>query len=184
MSVSVVKSILQLAKWWTTENDWSSSILWFLFRITHPHLDGLPHSLYRYLFKFAGDRGRIAPVHWDLETSNVLTSLCRIYTTEVALRCRTYVSRSVHRGTAASSTTPGLILPVHIWALGRKMISPTHLYLIPDVFNFLSSRANLHLSHNPAGRSHCKLQIHHGYIKHHHVDMGGSPGVVGEVPMT
>ena len=49
------------------------------------------------------------------------------------------------------------------------------------VFNLLSSRANLHLSY-PAGRSHCRLQNHHGYIKHHR-DMGGSQGVVREVPM-
>ena len=54
----------------------------------------------------------------------------------------------------------------------------------PGVFNFLSSRANLHLSYNPAGRSHCRLQNHHGYIKHHHRGMGGSPSDVGEVPMT
>ena len=52
------------------------------------------------------------------------------------------------------------------------------------VFNLLSSRANLHLSYNPAGRSHCRLQNHHGYIKHLHRGMGGSPGDVGEVPMT
>ena len=51
------------------------------------------------------------------------------------------------------------------------------------VFNLLSSRANLHLPDNPAGRSHCRLQNHHGYIKHHHRGMGGSPGDVGEVPM-
>ena len=48
------------------------------------------------------------------------------------------------------------------------------------VFNLLSSRANLHLSYNPAGLSHCRLQNHHGYIKHHHRGMGGSPGDVGE----
>ena len=52
------------------------------------------------------------------------------------------------------------------------------------VFNLLSSRSNLHLSCNPAGRSHCRLQNHHGYIKHHHRGMGGSPGDVGEVPLT
>ena len=33
------------------------------------------------------------------------------------------------------------------------------------VFNLLSSRANLHLSCNPAGRSHCRLQ-NHEHIKH------------------
>ena len=54
----------------------------------------------------------------------------------------------------------------------------------PGVFNFLSSRANLHLSYNPAGRSNCRLQNHHENIKHHHRDMGGSPGGVREVPMT
>ena len=52
------------------------------------------------------------------------------------------------------------------------------------VFNLLSSRANLHLSYNPAGRIHCRLQNHYGYIKHHHRGMGGSSGDVGEVPMT
>ena len=34
------------------------------------------------------------------------------------------------------------------------------------------------------GRSHCRLQNHHGYIKHHHRGMGGSPGDVAEVSMT
>ena len=52
------------------------------------------------------------------------------------------------------------------------------------VVNLLSSRANLHLSYNPAGRSHCRLQNHHKHIKHHHRGMGGSPGDVGEVHMT
>ena len=51
------------------------------------------------------------------------------------------------------------------------------------VFNLLSSRANLHVSYNHAGRSHCRLQNHHGYIKHHHRGIGGSPGDVNEVPM-
>ena len=41
----------------------------------------------------------------------------------------------------------------------------------------------LHLTYNPAGRSHCRLQNHHGYIKHHHRGIGGSPGDIGEVPM-
>ena len=35
------------------------------------------------------------------------------------------------------------------------------------VFSLFRSRANLHLSYNPAGRSHCRLQ-NHQYIKHHH----------------
>ena len=55
--------------------------------------------------------------------------------------------------------------------------------LMAGFFNLLSSRANLHLSYNPAGRSHCRLKNHHGYIKHHHRGMGGSPGDVGEVPI-
>ena len=58
------------------------------------------------------------------------------------------------------------------------------LQFTSGVFNLLSSRANLHLSYNPSGRSHCKLQNHHGYIKYHHRGMGDSPGDVGEVPMT
>ena len=49
------------------------------------------------------------------------------------------------------------------------------------VFNLLSSRANLHLSYNPVGRSHCELQNHHGYI---YRGMGGSQGDIGEVTMT
>ena len=49
------------------------------------------------------------------------------------------------------------------------------VHLISGVFNLLSSRANLHLSYNPAGRSHCRLQNQHGYIKHHHRGMGCSP---------
>ena len=48
------------------------------------------------------------------------------------------------------------------------------------VFNLLSSRANLHLSYNPAGRSHCRLVNHHERIKDYHRGMGGSPGDVGE----
>ena len=51
---------------------------------------------------------------------------------------------------------------------------------IAGVCNLLSSRANLHLSCNPAGRSHCRLQ-NHEHIKHHHRGMCGSPGDVGEV---
>ena len=58
-----------------------------------------------------------------------------------------------------------------------------HIYFRTGVFNLLSSRANLHLSYNPAGRSHCGLQNHHGYIKHHNRGMGSSSGDVGEVPM-
>ena len=57
----------------------------------------------------------------------------------------------------------------------------TKLHL--SVFNLLILRANLRLSYNPAGRSNCRLQNHHGYIKHHHRGMDGSPGDVGEVPM-
>ena len=49
------------------------------------------------------------------------------------------------------------------------------------VFNLLSWRASLHLSYNPAGRSHCRLQNHHGYIKHNHRGIGGSPGDGGKV---
>ena len=51
------------------------------------------------------------------------------------------------------------------------------------VFNLLSSRANLHLSYNPVGCSHCRLQNHHGYIKHHHRGMGISPDDIDEVPL-
>ena len=51
----------------------------------------------------------------------------------------------------------------------------------PGVFSRSTLRVNLQLSYNPAGRSHYRLQNHHGYIiKHHHRGMGGSPGDVGE----
>ena len=56
------------------------------------------------------------------------------------------------------------------------------LYSNTGVFNLLSSRANLHHSCNPAGRSHCRL-LNHEHIKHHHRGMCGSPGDVHEVPM-
>ena len=65
----------------------------------------------------------------------------------------------------------------------RMLLLHGHM-LKPGVFNLLSSRANLHLSYNPAGRSHFRLQNHHGCIKHDHRGMGGSPGDVDEVPMT
>ena len=65
-----------------------------------------------------------------------------------------------------------------------KMAPMFGTYRKSGVFNLLSSRANLHLSYNPAGRSHCRLQNHHDYIKHHYRGMGGSPGDVCEVPMT
>ena len=55
--------------------------------------------------------------------------------------------------------------------------------LIQGVFNLLNSRANLHISYNPAGRSHCRLENHHGHIKNHLRGMCGSPGDVGDVPM-
>ena len=51
----------------------------------------------------------------------------------------------------------------------------SRLYPRTGVSNLLSSRANLHLSYNPAGRSHCRLQNHHGYINHHHRGMDYSP---------
>ena len=40
---------------------------------------------------------------------------------KATLRCHTHVGISVHRGTAATSTTPGLILPVLGWILDRRM---------------------------------------------------------------
>ena len=39
----------------------------------------------------------------------------------------------------------------------------------------------VHINPSP---DHCRLQNHHGYIKHHHRGMGGSPDDVGEVSMT
>ena len=67
--------------------------------------------------------------------------------------------------------------------LGVKTAERTTRHPSSGVFNLLSSRANLHLSYNSAGRSYCRLQNHHGYIKHHQRGMDGLPGDVGEVPM-
>ena len=72
----------------------------------------------------------------------------------------------------------------HSHGLIQQRLSQISTGCKTGVFNLLSSSANLHLSYNPAGRSHCRLQNHHGYIKHLHRGMGGSPGDVGEVPMT
>ena len=41
---------------------------------------------------------------------------------EPTLRCHSHVSRYVHRGAAAISTTLGFILPALDWALGRRMV--------------------------------------------------------------
>ena len=38
----------------------------------------------------------------------------------------------------------------------------------------MSSKANLHLSYNTAGRSLCRLQNHHEHNKHRHRGMGGA----------
>ena len=67
--------------------------------------------------------------------------------------------------------------------LAKKVLS-AEVCSRAGVFNLLSSRANLHLSHNPAGRNHCRIQNNQRYIKHPHRGMAGSPGDVGEVPMT
>ena len=64
-----------------------------------------------------------------------------------------------------------------------KKEPPAELCSRTGAFNLLSSRANLHLSCNPAGRSHRRLQ-NHEHIKHHHRGTCGSPGDVGEVSMT
>ena len=70
------------------------------------------------------------------------------------------------------------------FGLFKRKATGTTLWSRAGVFNLLNSRTNLHRSYNTAGRSHYRLQNHHGYIKHHHRSMGVSPGDVGEVPMT
>ena len=59
-----------------------------------------------------------------------------------------------------------------------------HFKICEGIYNFLSYTANLKLSYNPAGRIHCRLQNHIGYIIHHLRGVGGSLADVGEVPMT
>ena len=59
---------------------------------------------------------------------------------------------------------PRLLIDQFNWNFVYSLFSKSRA----GVFNLLSLRANLHLSYNPAGRSHCRLENHHGYIKHHH----------------
>ena len=61
-------------------------------------------------------------IDWDLGRSIMLTWILRMYDMKAALRCHAHVSGPVHRGTAAISTTPGLIVPVLRWDLGRKVV--------------------------------------------------------------
>ena len=72
------------------------------------------------------------------------------------------------------------LISAHIQDVPKAMLQTS---IKAGGFNLLSLKANLHLSYNPVGRSHCRLQNHHGYIKHHHRGMRGSPGDVGEVLM-
>ena len=60
---------------------------------------------------------------WLLERSINRTSLWRMNDMRATLRCHAYVNWSVHRGTAATSTTPGLIFPVADGTLGPRQCS-------------------------------------------------------------
>ena len=62
------------------------------------------------LIKFIGIRDGRAPTHCDLETTKLLTSIWKTDDIKTTQRCHANVSRSVHRGTAATDTTPGPIL--------------------------------------------------------------------------
>ena len=48
-----------------------------------------------------------------------------------ATTCHAHVSRSVHRGTVATSTTPGLTLQELGWALGRRMVISYFRLILP-----------------------------------------------------
>ena len=107
-------------------------------------------------------------------------------------RCKSSLQASTLHSLSSGVSCHGTYLTDTLWNLSTKWImgcaEPWLMFRfaaissIAGVFNLLSSRANLHLSYNPAGRSHCSVQYHHGHIKHHR-GMGGSPGDVGEVPM-
>ena len=63
-------------------------------------------------------------MHCELGISNLITlaPIWRMDDIKATLRCHAHVNRSVHRGTAATSTTLGLILPVIGWALNRRIV--------------------------------------------------------------
>ena len=69
--------------------------------------------------------------HWVPGKYIVLTSIWRMDNMKATLRCHTHVSRSLHRGTPASSTTPKLVSPILVWALGRRMIVSNSQHILP-----------------------------------------------------
>ena len=58
----------------------------------------------------------------DLRKSILLHSVCRIGDVKGTIRCHIHVNGRAYRGIVAMSTTPGLILPVLGWAMGRRMV--------------------------------------------------------------
>ena len=60
-------------------------------------------------------------MHWGIGRSVVLNSIWGMDGIKVTLRCHAIVSRSVHQGTAATSTTTGLLLSLG-WVQGRRMV--------------------------------------------------------------
>ena len=82
----------------------------------------------RNLIKFMDGRNETVSMHCDLGRSIVFTSM---WTMDDTLRCHAYVRRSVHRGTTATSTNPGLIFPVLSFALGRRMVKSQSRPILP-----------------------------------------------------
>ena len=69
-----------------------------------------------------GDMVETAPLQRGLRRSIELKYGGWMDDMKATLQCHVHISRSEYRGTAASNTTPGFILPVIIWALDGYMV--------------------------------------------------------------
>ena len=124
---------------------------------------------------------------WRLDTSVLATEVSRSYT------LRLFLVGVCKRCSLRTTSSQEFEWPKKLYHSCGELSDARHsssslgwiqLPSRSGVFNLLSSRANLHLSYNPAGRSHCRLKNDHGYIKHHHRGLSGSPDDVDEMPMT
>ena len=114
------------------------------------------------------------------DRSVTATLFPRVYTSTAQMNAHVYL----HNLYCDRTNTILLLWPDNVPLCSVFLLPPAQRIFKAGVFNLLRERANLHLSYNLAGRSHCRLQNHHGYIKHHHRGISDSPGDVGEVPMT
>ena len=83
-----------------------------------PRIDPVPDTIEKIYYV-------TVTMHLNLDKSTVLTSICRMDDIKVNLLHHGHVSRCVHCGTAASRTTPELILLLLGWVLGGWMVIST-----------------------------------------------------------